>query len=230
MCPICMQGRDDTRHFIGACPAFVRERAKLQQQIRTNMFLLGKPGALVLSQLQEDPEVWFDTVLGAKIRIKLPNALSGAETHQFQAYAAKALWSLDKSVKNFLLVLWRKRRALLGDLTIAEGRIVRKPPTEATLRWYYRHQRTLRAPLAQVDLHSHNVREFWEPWLPYLRSYSPRQYKKNRRKNYFRVWEGHTTGVFYKWSDCKSAVSGYPGPKFLGFPTLEEAVFASDFN
>ena len=144
---------------------------------------------------------------------------SGAETHQFQAYAAKALWSLGKSVKNFLLVLWRKRRALLGDLTIAEGRIVRKPPTEATLRWYYRHQRTLRAPLAQVDLHSHNVREFWEPWLPYLRSYSPRQYKKNRRKNYFRVWEGHTTGVFYKWSDCKSAVSGYPGPKFLGFPT-----------
>ena len=129
MCPICMQGRDYTRHFIGACPAFVRERAKLQQQIRTNMFLLGKPGALVLSQLQEDPEVWFDTVLGAKIRIKPPNALSGAETHQFQAYAAKALWSVDKSVKNFLLVLWRKRRALLGDLTIAEGRIVRKPPT-----------------------------------------------------------------------------------------------------
>ena len=128
------------------------------------------------------------------------------------------------------IVLWRKRRALLGDLTIAEGRIVRKPAMEATLRWYYRHQRTLRAPLALVDLHSRNVREFWEPWLPYLRSYSPRQYKKNRRKNYFRVWEGHTTGVFYKWSDCKSAVSGYPGPKFLGFPTLEEAVFASDFN
>ena len=132
MRPICMQGRDDTRHFIGACPAFARERAKLQQQVRTNMFHLGKPGALVLSQLQDDPEAWFDTVLGAKMRIKLPN----------------------------------------------------------------RHQRTLRAPLAQVDLHSHNVREFWEPWLPYLRSYRPRQYKKNRRKNYFRVWEGQTTGGF----------------------------------
>ena len=148
------------------------------------------------------------------MRIQLPNALSGAETHQFKAYAAKVLWSLDK--------LWRKRRALLGDLTIAEGRIVRKPSTEATLQWYHRHQCTLRAPLAQVDLHSHNVPEFWEPWLPYLRPYSPRQYKKNRirRKNYFRVWEGHNTGVFYyKWSDCKTAVSGYPGPKFLGFPT-----------
>ena len=92
MCPICLQGhRDDTRHFIGARPAFARERAKLQQQVRTNMFLLGKPGALVLSQLQDDPEAWFDTVLGAKMRIKLPNALPGTETHQFKAYATKAL-------------------------------------------------------------------------------------------------------------------------------------------
>ena len=73
------------------------------------------------------------------------------------------------------------------------------------------------------------LREFWEPWLPYVREQKFKQYKTNRRKNYFRVWKGGTTGIFYKWADCKTAVAGYPGPNVLGFPTLEATVFASDF-
>ena len=230
LCPLCQGDRDDTYHIIGACPVFARERRHLQQQVRSNMACLGEPGAAILSQLQDDPEVWFDTVLGAYRSIDIPNGLTGTEIHQFKMLAAKTLWSLDKSVKNFLLVLWKKRRALVGDLTIADGRIVRNDPPPATRQWYRRYQRSLRSSLPKVELHDNSVREFWEPWMSCLRDPHLKDYKKNRRKNYFRVWMGHTRGVFYKWSDCKTAITGYNNPKFKGFPTLEKAIFASDFH
>lgn len=40
---------------------------------------------------------------------------------------------------------------------------------------------------------------------------------------YYAVRNGHNTGVYYKWSDCKVQVDGFDGAKFKKFETLEEA-------
>ncbi|MCB0578995.1 MAG: ribonuclease H family protein [Phaeodactylibacter sp.] len=47
--------------------------------------------------------------------------------------------------------------------------------------------------------------------------------KKNK---YYVVWEGNTPGVYDNWTDCQLQIKGYPGAKYKGFPTREEAVAA----
>ncbi|MCO6491589.1 MAG: ribonuclease H family protein [Phaeodactylibacter sp.] len=47
--------------------------------------------------------------------------------------------------------------------------------------------------------------------------------KKNK---YYVVWEGNTPGVYDNWTDCLLQIKGYPGAKYKGFPTREEAVAA----
>ena len=44
-----------------------------------------------------------------------------------------------------------------------------------------------------------------------------------RKANFFAVWRGKKSGVFYKWSDCKAALRGHMDPGFKGYRTLQEA-------
>lgn len=39
----------------------------------------------------------------------------------------------------------------------------------------------------------------------------------------YAVKKGKTTGLFYSWTECSAAVSGYPGAEYKGFPTEGEA-------
>lgn len=42
-------------------------------------------------------------------------------------------------------------------------------------------------------------------------------------KKYYAVKRGKVTGILENWEACRSAVDGYPGAQYKGFPTLEEA-------
>ncbi|MGN1141563.1 MAG: viroplasmin family protein [Oliverpabstia sp.] len=43
------------------------------------------------------------------------------------------------------------------------------------------------------------------------------------KKKVYAVRRGKTTGLFYSWSECEAAVSGYPGAEYKGFLTEDEA-------
>lgn len=43
------------------------------------------------------------------------------------------------------------------------------------------------------------------------------------KKKVYAVRKGKTTGLFYSWSECEAAVSGYPGAEYKGFLTEDEA-------
>jgi len=42
-------------------------------------------------------------------------------------------------------------------------------------------------------------------------------------KKYYVVWEGHQTGVFTSWAECKKTVNNFPSAKYKSFPTEEMA-------
>ena len=42
-------------------------------------------------------------------------------------------------------------------------------------------------------------------------------------KKYYAVRVGKTPGIYLTWDDCKAMVDGFPGAKYKGFETLEEA-------
>lgn len=43
------------------------------------------------------------------------------------------------------------------------------------------------------------------------------------KKKFYAVKSGKATGIFRTWEKCKSVVDGYPGAKYKGFSTMEEA-------
>ena len=49
-------------------------------------------------------------------------------------------------------------------------------------------------------------------------------------KKYYVVWEGKETGVFSDWETCRLQVYGFPGAKYKGFATLNEAEAAFRSN
>lgn len=53
-----------------------------------------------------------------------------------------------------------------------------------------------------------------------------------KKIKFYVVWEGHSTGVYNKWSDCQLAVKGYAGAKFKSFDTLVDAkkAFKGDYE
>ena len=225
ICRLCWLQPEDTAHFLCHCPRFAEERAMFASQVRDVLQRLGDPGLLVLHRLMRDPTTLLDIALGAHFDFPPPRGTK-REVNRYKSLCAKTLWALNKSAKNFLMVVWRKRRALLGDLNIAHGRIVRTPPKVAVVRWLERHRRSSLAPdqLPHIRLHGRGVLEFWKPWVQYVEDNRSKQYKKSRRKNFFRVWRGTQTGLFYKWSDCLAAIKHVHNPKFRGFKTLQEAI------
>ena len=69
-------------------------------------------------------------ILGALIPLEVPSG-SKREQQKFKESGAKLLWAIDKVVKNFLLVVWKKRSAIAGTFTI-EGREIKAILPDAT--------------------------------------------------------------------------------------------------
>ncbi len=47
-----------------------------------------------------------------------------------------------------------------------------------------------------------------------------------KKKKYYTVWVGASTGVFDNWTDCQLQIKNYPGAKYKSYETKEEAVEA----
>ena len=43
------------------------------------------------------------------------------------------------------------------------------------------------------------------------------------KTKYSVVWRGRTPGIYTSWADCDAQIKGFPGQKFKGFKTTEEA-------
>lgn len=48
----------------------------------------------------------------------------------------------------------------------------------------------------------------------------------SQKRKFYVVWNGHHTGVFDSWAECKLQVEGYPNARYKGFPTQEDAIAA----
>lgn len=45
-------------------------------------------------------------------------------------------------------------------------------------------------------------------------------------KKYYVVWEGHESGIYDNWEDCRRLIEGYPGARYKSFPSREAAEHA----
>lgn len=47
-----------------------------------------------------------------------------------------------------------------------------------------------------------------------------------RRRKFYVVWAGHSTGVFDSWEECKLQTENYPGARYKSFDSQQEAIEA----
>lgn len=50
------------------------------------------------------------------------------------------------------------------------------------------------------------------------------------KNKYYTVWAGHNIGVYDSWAECQLQIKGFPGAKFKGFETREEAEYALEHH
>lgn len=46
------------------------------------------------------------------------------------------------------------------------------------------------------------------------------------QKKYYVVWAGHDTGVYDSWDECRQQVENFPGARYKGFESRQEAIEA----
>ena len=112
LCPLCRDGETESvEHFILQCPVLDSERREFLRLLRLAMQPLGGPGSHVLQHLQAHPAALLDAVLGKQPPVPTSDGPGqGSKLHENTC--AQVLWAWDKLVKNLILVMWRKRKAL----------------------------------------------------------------------------------------------------------------------
>ena len=222
LCPVCRQDApEDVQHLLWGCPEFTEERDALQARIEHVLAQAGPAGAQARDKLR-DRAVVQQVILGALIPLEVPSG-SKREQQKFKESGAKILWAIDKIVKNFLLVVWKKRSAIAGTFTI-EGRELKAILPDARHRRWLQNYRQRKTHALTLNIHDRKLRHFWTLWLRHFKKITTRSYEKKSTKNFYHVWRGHREGLFYKWSDCLESIRGFPGPKFKGFMSWDKAV------
>ena len=193
-------------------------RASLASCLGSRLASAGSPGSFLLAAYHTSGSRRLGLLLGAEV--VFPACPVDQEEAEYVEQCAMSLWILNAVAQNFLVAAWRHRESLIGVVSVVGGRLVTAPPLKVQQRL-----EALRSPAASPI----RFRRFWKRWIPHVRMAGLCEPPLKRRSlhkgkcNFFTVWNGRRKGVFYKWSDCKSSISGYPDPGFRGFKTLDEA-------
>ena len=68
------------------------------------------------------------------------------------------------------------------------------------------------------------MRSFWSAWIPIPEPEEQMSWPARKgRSAFYAVKKGRTTGIFYKWMDCRASVAGVVDSVFCGRMTLAEA-------
>ena len=201
-CVLCGTGSIETiSHFLLDCEQLDHHRMLLTSTLRARLSVLGIPGKTVLDKYLEGGAPCVKILLGSDVHF--PPCPEAQDSRQYAELCAMAMWTMDKTSRNFMFAAWRHRASIVGTLKVVGGRLVRVPPVSH--------------PGGTPSTSSP------QPSPPPTQHKGKRRTGKKGRYNFYKVWEGKGQGVFYKWSDCKAAMKGCPRTGVKGFDSLEEA-------
>jgi hypothetical protein len=185
-CVMCDSGEvEDVRHFLQRCSALEVCRQRLEHELQ-GLTGLGAAGVELLSQYVAGGE--------RQLRILLGAGEAAGDSEQ----CARAMWVVDKACKNFMSVCWKMREALLGDLQVEHGSLLRvssKRVVTALVR-----AQELRPLPGDSDV-GNVVSNDWEAWMP-TKDRASKTRRNKGRSAFFAVWSGRRTVVFVGWAEC----------------------------
>ena len=221
-CMLCGTAIEDTVHFLAICPSLRYCRARFMRELQ-GLLRFGTPGAFLLvkaSRCVNSPQEFTELLL-ADGASTFPPSLA---TENYSNYCALSRWFLDRATKNCISAMWKCRAACVGSFTAVSGSMYHVPPSTGSLRLCLAAQNQDCSPVPIPP------RSSWRPWTSPRRNQGTILWTRRARaplRNFFVVWRGWKTGIFYQWRDCKRAIRGFPQAQFQGFETLAEAEEAS---
>ena len=160
------------------------------------------------------PETALKHIAGCRRYLPPRPGLDADELRSHLDQSAKALWLFDKVSKNFLVACWRARAATLGSVNLVDGQLVHKAATTAFP--------VFKPCIVPVGLDPFAIADRpWKAWGPAVQAGT--KWCSTKMNNFFVVWQGRHTGVFYRWRDVCAVTSGWAGAKFKGFDSLAAA-------
>ena len=103
---------------------------------------------------------------------------------------------------------------MLGSVNVVDGQLVHKAATTAFP--------VFKPCIVPVGFDPFAIADRpWKAWGPAVQAGT--KWCSKKMSNFFVVWQGHHTGVFYRWRDVCAATSGWAGAKFKGFDSLAAA-------
>ena len=216
-CLLCGAGTEDTIHFLAVCPALLHCRKRFFRELQ-GLHQFGTPGTFVLIKASraESPQDLTELLLSDGA-FSFPCSYATAE---YANYCALSRWYLDRAVKNCLMAMWRCRAAAVGSFAPAGGSMYHIPPAAGSF------SAAIAAQQKECSSVPIPLRRVWRPWKPPQAREGAINWSRRSRstaRNFFVVWRGWKTGVFYQWRDCKRAIQGFAGAQFKGFQTLDGA-------
>ena len=164
--------------------------------------------------IQATPETALKHIAGCRRYLPPHPGLNVDELRSHLDQTAKALWLFDKVSKNFLVACWRTRSATLGSVKVVDGQLVHACATTASP--------VFKQFVVPAGLDPETIADRpWKAWGPAVQSAT--KWCNPKRNNFFVVWEGRRTGIFYRWRDVHAATAGWVGAKFKGFDSLAAA-------
>jgi hypothetical protein len=218
-CLLCHSGEvEDALHFVLHCPVLARVRSDFRRALEGALVQAGVAGQLLLAKFCcASPEAALRQIAGLQ-QYMPPDVGSSPEQQRLHVEQfAKACWLFDKVAKNFLVACWRARAASIGSMKVVDKQLVHTPATAS-------------APCSTKAFEPPGVLDEavtasrpWKAWLSMTQP-APRVKKRvSNINNFFVVWVGRSTGIFYRWCDVWASVAGYRGAKFKGFESVADA-------
>ena len=122
-----MRVPESVDHFLQACPALADLRAGLLVCLQV-LLSLGHPGRVLLAAFCSGGGAQLSLLLGARWPLPYRDDLV------YREQCAQAWWIMDKNVKNYVMLAWRKRERFFGGRMSVAGGFNRKPVAYAAMR------------------------------------------------------------------------------------------------
>ena len=223
LCPLChLATVEDVEHFLLDCPAMDPCRRQLDSRLQQVLPELGPPGEELYGRYSGSREGRLRVLLG-DLGVRSTSREDLDDEEQLREQAGRARYFTDKSVKNFLVACWRVRECLVGVQTVVAGHVVSAPSSRSqSLEDLYASQLECR-DLTGTEVWS-GTKAFWAEWIPKAQPEEQLTWPKRKGASaFYAVKRGRTTGLFYKWSDCRRSVAGRLDSVFRGHPSLDAA-------
>ena len=214
LCLLCRLAPESIQHFIQVCPRLNPFREGLLREVAARLACCGRPGRVLLQEFMKGGMAQLDLLLGKSFAF--PNWCTGDEEERVAC--GKALFSFDKTVENYLVMCWKYRQLLIGQISVRHGRLEANPAKDRCF------EQALEKLGRQSQVGGGSLRhqeQFWADWVPRCRQEHSRNGNKKKAVVY-RVYKGRKEGVFYRWCDVVASVANFPGASFRGFETFEE--------